>query len=345
LFPSAGEYPIYDDFAHHQMAGDETRMARFGAAVRRYARGRTVLDIGTGQEALWALEAVRAGACHVWAVEVISRSAELARQAVERAGVGDRITVLDGLSTGVDLPEPVDVCVAEIIGTLGGAEGAGAVLRDARKRLVRPDGVIVPHRCITTVVAVDLDRAAGGEPVAFPSQALPYVEQVFGAVGRPFDLRVCLVGLQDNAELRDRAYLSDVAEVERLEFNSDLRPAGTDRGELMFTRTGRFSGLALGVRLWAAADDDPPIDSLTRPGNWMPVYAPLSGVGVPVRPGDRFTFTFTASISDDGVHPDYTLEGGLHRHGRSPLPLGWRSAHHGEGFRGTPFYRSLFPTE
>jgi precorrin-6B methylase 2 len=337
LFPSAGEYPIYDDFAAGQMAEDGTRMARFTAAVQRHAPGRTVLDIGTGQEALWALEAARAGARHVWAVEVIPRLAQLAREAVQRAGLSDRITVLDGLSTGITLPEPVDICVAEIIGTLGGSEGAGAVLRDARDRLIRPGGEVVPHRSATTAVAVEI-----GAPPAFVSLALPYVRQVFTAVGRPFDLRVCLVGLQNDARLRERAYLSDVAEVESLEFNGALRPEGTDHAELTVTRAGRLSGLALGVRL-EVADGDEPIDSLTQPSNWMPVYAPLSDVGIPVRPGNRIEFAFITRLSDDGIHPDYELDGRLHRDGRPPVRLRWRSAHHDEGFRGTPFYRSLFP--
>jgi protein arginine N-methyltransferase 1 len=338
LFPSAGEYPIYDDFAHDQMAEDETRMARFTAAVRRYAPGRTVLDIGTGQDALWAIEAARSGARHVWAVEVIPRSAQLAGEAVRRAGLTNRITVLDGLSTGISLPEPVDVCVAEIIGTLAGSEGAAAALGDTRQRLLRPGGVVVPHRSATTAVAVELEM-----PPAFVSLALPYVRQIFTAVGRPFDLRICMAGLQDDLRVRERAYLSDVAEVEVLEFNGDLRPDGADHAELTVTRSGRLSGLALGVRL-EVAEGDEPIDSLTQPSNWLPVYAPLADVGVPVRPGDRIEFAFTTRLSDDGIHPDYALDGHIHRDGDSAVPVHWRSAHHDEGFRAMPFYRTLFPT-
>ncbi|AQW54538.1 SDR family NAD(P)-dependent oxidoreductase [Streptomyces violaceusniger] len=50
-------------------------------------------------------------------------------------------------------------------------------------------------------------------------------------------------------------------EVEPLEFNGEPRPEGVDRAEVTFTREGRFSGLALGVRLWVAEGDEP-IDSL-----------------------------------------------------------------------------------
>jgi protein arginine N-methyltransferase 1 len=88
------------------------------------------------------------------------------------------------------------------------------VLRDARERLVRTGGLFAPHRSVTTVTAIDLDQRL---PLGFPDFAVTYVREIFAAVGRPFDLRVCLVGLQD-------AYVSDVAEVERLDFNGPLRP-------------------------------------------------------------------------------------------------------------------------
>ncbi|MGC9381940.1 50S ribosomal protein L11 methyltransferase [Streptomyces sp. MH13] len=342
LFPSIGEYPLYDDFAYGQMLKDELRMDRYAEAVRRYAPGRTVLDIGTGQDAVWALAAARAGARHVWAVEVIPRSAQIARETIEQAGFADRITVVEGLSTEIELPEPVDMCVSEIIGTLGGSEGAGAVLRDARERLVKPGGVFIPHRSVTTAVALDLTSAAAGELPSFPLFTFRYVEQVFASVGRPFDLRVCLVGLQDDPQTQERSYVSDTAEVEPLEFNGELRPEGVDRAELTFTRRGRFHGLALGMRLWVAEGDET-LDSLVQPSSWTPVYAPLSEAGLPVRPGDRFEFQFTTAMSDDGVHPDYALTGKLRRDVGPAVPLRWSSAHHQHGFRSTPFYRSLFP--
>ncbi|MBD3009038.1 MULTISPECIES: 50S ribosomal protein L11 methyltransferase [unclassified Streptomyces] len=342
LVPSIGEYPVYDEAAYEAMIKDERRMGAYAEAVRRHAPGRTVLDIGTGKDAVWALAAARAGARRVWAVEVIPQSARIARKTIEEAGFADRITVVEGLSTEIELPEPVDMCVSEIIGTLGGSEGAGAVLRDARERLVKPGGVFIPHRSATTAVALDLGSAGRGEPLGFPPFVFRYVEEVFASVGRPFDLRVVLEGLQDNPKVRERAYLSGPVELEPLEFNGDLNPEGVDGAELTFTRAGTFSGLALGMRLWVAEDDEP-IDSLVQPSSWTPVYAPLSVEGLPVRPGDRFEFDFTTTLSDDGVHPDYALAGELYRPGGPAAPLSWGSTHHGDGFRATPFYRSLFP--
>ncbi|MBB4682446.1 50S ribosomal protein L11 methyltransferase [Crossiella cryophila] len=335
LVPSLGEYPVYDDRLYHFMLNDRVRNDCYTAAIGRHAPGRTVLDIGTGQEAVWALTAARAGARHVWAVEVLPEAARQAREAVARAGFADRVTVLEGLSTTIDLPERADVCVSEIIGNLGGAEGAGAVLRDAGIRLVRPGGVFIPHRSTTTIVALDLDHAAPGGSPGFAELALPYLEHVFSSVGRPFDVRACI------PELRRRAHLSGVAEVEPLDYGGYLAPEGTQDRELVITRRGTLHGFALGVRLWVAAADKP-IDSLSQHCNWLPVYAPLSAGGLPVHRGDRLSITFTTTISNDGVHPDYRLDGEL-RARTGTFPLSWTSTHHDDGFRSNSFYRDLFP--
>ncbi|MBP2471650.1 protein arginine N-methyltransferase 1 [Crossiella equi] len=335
LLPSVGEYPVYDQRLYRFMLDDHLRNDRYAEAVARLAPGRTVLDIGTGQEAVWALAAARAGAEHVWAVEVIPASARAAREAVARAGFADRVTVLEGLSTEVGLPTRADVCVSEIIGNLGGSEGAGAVLRDARERLVKPGGAFIPHRSATTVVALDLSHAVpGGEP-GFVDAALPYLEDVFTAVGRPFDVRACIPGL------RRRAHLSPVAEVEPLDFAGALAPESEVPVTLPITRRGRLHGFALGVRLWVGANDAP-VDSLAQRCNWFPVYAPLSPGGLPVGPGDSVEFTFSTTLSDDGVHPDYRLEGHLHAAAGS-VPIAWSSSHHDDGFRASGFYRELFP--
>ncbi|OZM72906.1 SAM-dependent methyltransferase [Amycolatopsis antarctica] len=336
LFPSLGEYPVYDPMAYRFMLDDERRNEHYAAAVRRHAPGRTVLDIGTGHEAVWAIESARAGASHVYAVEVIPETAALARKTIAEAGLADRITLIEGLSTDIELPVRAEVCVSEIIGTLGGSEGAGPVLRDARLRLLTPDGVFVPHRSATTVVAVDLDTAFGGRRPAFAPIAVRYLDKIFGSVGRPFDLRVCV------PRLNEAAFLSEIAEVESLEFNGELRPEGTDHRELRVTKSGTLHGFALGVRLWVD-ENQSPLDSFSQRTNWFPVYAPVSTAGLPVAEGDRITLEFVTRLSDDGVHPDYELTGELEPVAGERVPLHWRSGHHDMGFRTNGFYRELFP--
>ena len=101
-----------------------------------------VVDIGTGPYALLALMAARAGAKRVCAIEASPWAARRARSCVERAtdvpvGV---VTVVDGLSTDVTLPEKADLLVAELVGSVCTEEGLLCSMRDAVERhVLRPD--------------------------------------------------------------------------------------------------------------------------------------------------------------------------------------------------------------
>lgn len=58
---------------------------------------------------------------------------------LQASGLGGCVEILEGLSTEVELPEPVDVVIAEVIGSVASEEGAMATLRDARRFLREPD--------------------------------------------------------------------------------------------------------------------------------------------------------------------------------------------------------------
>jgi protein arginine N-methyltransferase 1 len=103
-----------------------------------------VLDIGTGC-GLFALLACRAGAARVYALES-EPSISIARELAAENRVSDRITFIQQRSTEVTLPERVDVMVADIRGVLPLAGSAVASLIDARERLLKPGGTIVPRR-------------------------------------------------------------------------------------------------------------------------------------------------------------------------------------------------------
>ncbi|GMI22867.1 hypothetical protein TrRE_jg219, partial [Triparma retinervis] len=105
-------------------------------------KSQLVMDLGTGPYAVLAIQAAKAGAKKVYAVEAIKQAADLAKSAVAKAvrkgevseGV---IEVIEGLSTKVNLPEKVDLVVAEIIGSIASEEGLHATLRDVHSRHVK----------------------------------------------------------------------------------------------------------------------------------------------------------------------------------------------------------------
>ena len=122
-------------------AGLVTTSAALVAAVRP---GDVVLDIGTGSGVL-AVAAARSGARRVYAVEA-SDIAEVAGRVFAANGVTDTVTLVPGWSRQIELPEPADLLVAEIIGNEPFEEEILETTLDARRRLLKPDARLIPHR-------------------------------------------------------------------------------------------------------------------------------------------------------------------------------------------------------
>ncbi len=103
-----------------------------------------VLDLGCGT-GLLGLLAVQLGARHVYAVDSGSIIA-LAEQIADANGAGDRITHIQAMSSSVELPELVDIVVADQLGGLAYEPGILGYYADARERLLKPGGSFVPEQ-------------------------------------------------------------------------------------------------------------------------------------------------------------------------------------------------------
>jgi precorrin-6B methylase 2 len=133
-----------DPVEHARMLHDDRRTRDYMAALTSAVRpGDVVLDIGTGSGVL-AVAAARAGARRVFAVEA-SDIARVAARVFERNGVADRVTLVPGWSRELELPEPADVLVAEVIGNEPFEEEILETTLDARSRLLKPGARLVPH--------------------------------------------------------------------------------------------------------------------------------------------------------------------------------------------------------
>ena len=143
---------------HIAMLEDRVRTSAFLAALDEVVGGDDlVVDIGTGTGVL-AVGAARAGARHVYAVEA-TPLAQYARDVVRANGFADRVTIVEGWSTRVSLPERADVAVAEILGSDALEERILPVLLDARKRLLAQDARLIP-----SVIRIF------GQPVSIPDE-------------------------------------------------------------------------------------------------------------------------------------------------------------------------------
>jgi len=143
-------YQMFVPRWHFPMLADEGRNRAYAKAIAAKVRpGDIVLDIGCGA-GLTAMLAARAGAKHVYACEQQPLIAQAAERVIQQNGLSDRITVIPKMShnlvVGVDLPEPADVVISEIVDTVLLGEGALATLVHAMHTLAKPAARAIPER-------------------------------------------------------------------------------------------------------------------------------------------------------------------------------------------------------
>ncbi len=332
LWPSVAEFYIYDDILYGSMAADTARNAAYRAAFQRHLAGKTVLEIGPGPLAVLSRLAIEAGAKRVYAVELLAETCEKARRTVALQGLADRIVVLHGDLRHIALPEPADICISEIVGAIGGSEGAAAIINSARRLLTDPTAML-PRRSLTRVAAASLPDELLRR--AFGKTAAHYVERIFAEVGRPFDLRLCVKHLPMDA------ILSGDAAFEDLDFTRDLPLEGDHTITLDVTRAGVMTGFIVWLTL--EIDETSRFDILESQASWLPVYLPAFPEGIQVEPGDRITATIRRRLSVNRLNPDFALSGEVIRAGLPPLAWHHDSPHCAQSFRANPFTQALFP--
>ncbi len=130
--------------AHEWMLADRTRVDAYHRAINRHVHpGDTVLDLGTGSGILSFL-AARRNPKKVWAVDHAD-VIDMARLVAERNAFHS-IEFVKIHSRDLRLPERVDVLIHEQIGVYVFDEGLVASVVDARDRLLKPSGRILPAR-------------------------------------------------------------------------------------------------------------------------------------------------------------------------------------------------------
>lgn len=127
--------------------------AALDAAVRKAVRpGDTVLEVGTAG-GLGAMMAARAGAAHVVTVDPLDEGAQTVRETVALNGYADRVSVMTGAATalelGRDLPRPADLMIVDMAGPalfapVDTMPDMMAIVRHARRNLLRPGARIIP---------------------------------------------------------------------------------------------------------------------------------------------------------------------------------------------------------
>jgi amino acid adenylation domain-containing protein len=333
LWPSAGEYPVYDDLLYQVMADDEIRNRLYRDVIRREVRGKTVLEIGPGAELVLTLMCIEAGAKKVYAIEWMEESYKKALQKIKKLGLEDKIILTHGDALETEIPADVDMCVSEQIGSIGSSEGA-IRLNNYPRKFLQKHSPVIPAKCVTAIAAVDLPVAIASLPVN--EVAVHYAQKIFDAIGYEFDLRMLVKNMDESC------LVSNSGVFEELDFTKDIPEEDYRTIELTIARDGHVSGFIAWVQLFV--DGEEYLDALKQPVNWLPVYFPVFDTEVPVVKGDRILATIQRKISEDGFHPDYCITGELIREGQEIIPFVHHSCYSRNRKKHNRFYKDLFET-
>jgi amino acid adenylation domain-containing protein len=332
LWPSLGEYQVYDEVLYSLMTLEPVRNAAYKEAIQRHVKDKIVLDIGTGQHAILARFSVEAGAKRIYAIEVLDDAFEKAAKLVQEAGLSDRITVIHGDSTTVELPELVDVCTEGIIGNIGSSDGIIPIMNDAR-RWFSPNAIAIPNRCITYFAAVQLPDSLYQNP-RFGSLPGRYVERIFSQAGRRFDIRLCVRNFPASSVISSRGTFED------LDFSRPIDPEEDGQTTVTIAKPGRLDGLLLWTHV--TTTDGVAIDYLHYQQAWLPVYFPLSDEGVDVQVDDKIQIRWERTLCANGINPDYFVQATVIGSRGRRADLQYRTKHHETAYLATRIHRQLF---
>lgn len=129
---------------HYIMLRDIPRMMAYKTAILKYAKNKTIIDIGTGTGIL-ACFCITAGAKKVFAVEE-SSIINTAKKLFLENSIQNNVELISSNSKRVNLNEKADVIVHEIIGNDPFEENILTTIYDAKKRLLKPNGQLLPYK-------------------------------------------------------------------------------------------------------------------------------------------------------------------------------------------------------
>lgn len=273
---------------HRGYISDPHRLAAYEAAISSVVRpGDVVLDLASGTGILGLL-ACRAGASRLYSIDaggVIS----LARKVSLQNGYGDRTTFLKGFSTRVELPEQVDVVIADQVYGLGYEAGIVEYFADAWRRFLKPGGRVIPEY-------VNLHIALLDDPALF-AQVEAWEAKPFGLDFNP--ARETAANTVYLVKLDSSSLLSSPAATISIDLIQS--PAKLLKAEVLLhaTKTGTLHGLAGWFDVHLApgvAMTNSPLsaEKITRPQVYLPI-----DVVVPLKAGDSVSVRMSIAPLDN----------------------------------------------
>src|SRR5438128_174707 len=154
----------YDILGYGHMIADNDRTHAYARALRRVIRpDSVVIDLGTGV-GLFAILAERYGAALVYAIEA-NGIINVAREIAIANHCSDRLEFVQCLSTKFVPRKLAHVIVSDLHGVLPLFQGHIPSIIDARERMLRDDGILIP-RAATIWSAIIEAPECHDEPLA-----------------------------------------------------------------------------------------------------------------------------------------------------------------------------------
>ncbi len=207
---------------HFAIATDQNRNEIYDKAINACINDDSVvLEIGTGSGIL-ALMAARAGARHVYTIEINPVIARAAKINIAANGYADRITVIaaNAMTVGIGdiIPQRCNVLLHEIISNDLFGEDMTKLIGHARKHLLTEDALHLPDRMWATGRVVEYPKPksqAIGTQMGFDLSAMDLAQspQLFTKsatdIEKPLTDAVEIMHVVSNA---DSSYAADIAD-------------------------------------------------------------------------------------------------------------------------------------
>lgn len=305
-FPYLGDqYLAWNELIYQFLRRDTTRNAAYQKIIQQKVKDKVVVEIGPGSRLLMTQMCVDAGAKHVYSIEGNEVAYKQAEILLNQLGLSEKITLISGLSVDVELPEQTDICLSELIGSIGNAEGVARFLNDA-KRFLKPKGDMIPAGCLTWLSPCVLPTDIYRDPV-LDDLTTGYAQSVYGQIGHefPFTRYKTYNFPQENLIAPPQIF-------EEMWFD---QPWTTEVFSKNLSFEVQHHKLLNGLVLWIhmLVDRQTRLDGF-RKTNWSPVSVALDPINVAA--GDVINVSCWSEIPASKFTPRYFFEVTLQRRGR-----------------------------
>jgi protein arginine N-methyltransferase 1 len=277
---------MYDIYSFNGFIADRIRTNAYVTALQAAVKpGDVVLDLGAGT-GFFAVLACKFGARRAYAIDY-NAALQLGPELAAANGCTDRIEFIHQMSTAVTLPEPADVLICDLRGTMPWyGMGVSSVI-DARQRLLRPGGTLIPQQDELWSVVVEA-------PETYDQRVTALLQPHYGVDQTP--TRRFLVNTWFHAEVQPEQFLTEQVPWTTLDYQTVEDPNA--HGEMNWT--AQRDGIGHGFSVWFDARLGDGAGFTTRPGGPQLVYGnPFFPFEHPVelQTGDRISVSLRADLT------------------------------------------------